>query len=370
VANVWLGLCLASALAWRLRARAAGESFLGPFARTTPIHAPIGAFVLLSVLACFFSTLPSQSLLEIKGFGTFLLVVFAAALLEDDADVALLVDAWRLTTLYLVLRGFVEWLSGADNLGDRVSGGLSVYMTYAGLLLVFVPLLAGRGATRGLNARARAADLALAAAGALAMVLSLTRSAYLGLGIAAIALALAVRPRLALAVPVVLVAFFFTMPEPVRDRFVSSFDPTDVTMQDRLVMWKGGGAMVADHPLVGVGPGRVKTLYPAYRRAGFVDPHPGHLHSNPVMIAAETGIPSLLAYLAFLVAFFRGAIRNLRASTGGERRGVARGAISAMAAVAVAGLFEYNFGDVEILMATLVVATLPFAGRGGQAAAD
>jgi O-antigen ligase len=369
VANVCLGLCLASALAWRWRARAAGDSFLGPFARTTPLHGPIGAFVLLSVLSCFFSTLPLRSLAEIKGFGTFGLVAFASALLEDDADVALVVDAWRITALYLVLRGFADWLSGANNLDARVSGGLSVYMTYAGLLLVFVPLLAGRGATRGLSGRARAADLALAAAGSLAMALSLTRSAYLGLGIAAIALALAVRPRFALAMPALLVVFFFTMPEAVRDRFVSSFDPTDVTMQDRLVMWKAGGAMVADRPLFGVGPGRVSTLYPVYRRPGFGDPHPGHLHNNLVMIAAETGIPSLLAYLSFLGAFFAGAIRILRSAPAPGPRSVVRGAIAAMAAVAVAGLFEYNFGDVEILMGTLVVATLPFAGRGRPAAA-
>ena len=141
---MFLGLCLASAVAWRLRARAAGESFLGPFARMTPLHGPIGAFVLLSFLSCLFSTLPMRSLVQVKGFGTFLLVVFAAALLEDDKDVAAVVDVWRLTTLYLVLRGFIEWLSGADNLGERVSGGLSAYMTYAGLLLVFVPLLAGQ----------------------------------------------------------------------------------------------------------------------------------------------------------------------------------------------------------------------------------
>ena len=56
-----------------------------------------------------------------------------------------LTDLWRTTTIYLVLRGLVEWLSGADNLGARVSGGLSVYMTYAGLLLVLVPLLGSRG---------------------------------------------------------------------------------------------------------------------------------------------------------------------------------------------------------------------------------
>src|ERR1019366_2066408 len=150
-----------------------------------------------------------------------------------------------------VLRGFIEWLSGADNLGERVSGGLSVYMTYAGLLLVFDPVLAARGASRGRSAGARAADLALAAAGALAMVLSLTRGAYLGLGVAAIALAPAARPRLALAAPVVLAAFFFMMPESVRDRFVSSFDPTDVTMRDRLRVWEGGGGKGGPPPPFG-----------------------------------------------------------------------------------------------------------------------
>jgi hypothetical protein len=41
-----------------------------------------------------------------------------------------------------------------------------------------------------------------------------------------------------------------------------------------------------------------------------------------------------------------------------------------MAAVFAAGMFEYNFGDVEVLMATLVVATLPFAGHPRPAAAD
>ena len=51
--------------------------------------------------------------LQIKGFGTFLLVVFAAALLDDEADVTLVIDPWRITALYLVLRGFAEWFAGS-----------------------------------------------------------------------------------------------------------------------------------------------------------------------------------------------------------------------------------------------------------------
>lgn len=361
VANVCLGLCLASTLAWRWRARARGEDFLGPFRRTTPLHGPIGAFVLLSVLSCLFSTLPSRSIVQVKGFGTFLLVVFAAALLDDAADVKLAVDVWRTTALYLVLRGLVEWLSGAQNLDLRVSGGLSVYMTYAGLLLVFVPLLGARGLSGGARG-ARWADVAVALAGALAMALTLTRGAYVGLAVGVLAVLLAGRPRLALAAPFAIALFFVLMPLPVRDRLASATNLRDVTMNDRVAMWKAGGAMIADRPFFGVGPARVKALYERYRVPGWVDPRPGHLHNNLVMIAAETGIPSLLAYLAFVGAFFAGALRIVRRSPrGAPVRGVALGAVGAMAALFAAGMFEYNFGDVEVLMATLVVATLPFA---------
>ena len=279
-------------------------------------------------------------------------------------------DVWRTTALYLVLRGFAEWISGSPSLDFRIAGGLSVYMTYAGLLLVFVPLLGARGISGG-SPRARWADVAVALAGALAMALTLTRGAYLGLAVGVVAVLLAARPRLALLAPFAIALFFVLMPLPVRDRLASATNPRDVTMNDRVAMWKAGRAMIADHPLTGVGPGRVKPLYPSYRVPGFVNPIPGHLHNNLVMIAAETGIPSLLAYLAFVGAFFLGALRILRrAPRGDPARGVTLGAIGAMAALFAAGMFEYNFGDVEVLMATLVVATLPFAAARSARPAD
>jgi O-antigen ligase len=268
------------------------------------------------------------------------------------------------------LRGLVQWLAGADNLDARVTGGLSVYMTYAGLLLVFVPLLGSRGLSGGRRI-SRIADVTVAAAGAFAIALTLTRSAYLGLAIGLLVVLLAARPRLALVAPFGVALFFVLMPLAVRDRLMSATNPKDVTMNDRVAMWKAGATMIRERPFFGVGPGRVKALYPAYRVSGWVEPRPGHLHNNVVMIAAETGIPSLLAYLWFVGAFFAAALRQVRASARGEPlRGVTLGAIGAMASVFVAGMFEYNFGDVEVLMATLVVATIPFAGRARRAAAD
>ena len=51
-------------------------------------------------------------------------------------------------------------------------------------------------------------------------------------------------------------------------------------------------------------------------------------------------------------------------------RALARGALAANAALFVAGIFEYNFGDVEVLRLMLVVLALPFAAaRGTEPAA-
>jgi len=118
--------------------------------------------------------------------------------------------------------------------------------------------------------------------------------------------------------------------------------------------------MVAERPFFGVGPGRIKELYPVYRQEGFVEPRVGHLHDNVVNVAAETGVPSALAYLAIVAAAFA-AWPLARDRTRPALRALARGALAADAALFVAGIFEYNFGDVEVLRLMLVVLALPFA---------
>jgi O-antigen ligase len=358
--NIGFGLCLVATLGWRIRAVRSGEDFLGPFRRTSPLYGPIAAFVLLSIAACFFSTLPSRSLEEIKGLGTFLILPFTIAFVMDEADLKLILDVWRLTALYLILHGFVELLEGRGGLGERLSGGIS-HMTFSGLLMVLVLMIGCRGLAGGTPRGSRIADLAVASAGAVVLALTMTRNAYLGLLTGVLTLVLVARPRLELLVPPVLLVLYLVAPQAVRDRALSSLDPADETVRDRLAMWKAGARMIADRPLFGVGPGRVKEVYPVYRQPGFFDPHPGHLHNNLVTTAAETGIASALAYLAFVAAFFVHALRRAAAPASPAALAVTRGSLAAMAALFVAGMFEYNFGDVKMLMATLVVSALPFA---------
>ena len=85
-----------------------------------------------------------------------------------------------------------------------------------------------------------------------------------------------------------------------------------------------------------------------------------HLHSNVMQIAAERGIVTLLAWLAFIAAAFVSLLKLAR-PRGSDVRPLAAGALAALAAFFAAGFFEYNFGDSEVTTLLLVVLTLPFA---------
>lgn len=70
----------------------------------------------------------------------------------------------------------------------------------------------------------------------------------------------------------------------------------------RLEIWKSTGAMIADSPLVGVGPGRFIYAYPAYQSSAHARLEPetraDQAHSLVLHTAAENGVPAALLGLA------------------------------------------------------------------------
>jgi len=144
---------------------------------------------------------------------------------------------------------------------------------------------------------------------------------------------------------------------------VSLDDPTNV---DRLAMAVTGLRLIAHHPILGVGPGIVGRIYPAWRAPWGIKEQNSHLHNNLLQIAAERGLLGLALWLWMMAAFVVGAWRVLRHSgPSGAGGPEARAALAALAAFLTMGLFEYNFSDSEVLMALLYVLSLPFAASAG-----
>lgn len=251
----------------------------------------------------------------------------------------------------------------------RPHGLLGHFMTYSGMLMLVVTAAAAQ-----LIYREREWVWPAVAVPALlvALAVTLSRNAWVGAVLGLAVLLMLRRPKLVIVLPVLVTAAMLV--GPVRDRAKSMFDPENVTNRDRVSMLKSGVAMIRDHWLVGVGPNMVPKVYlERYKRADAIDPEdrPGstraHLHNVIVQLAAERGVPALVAWLWFVVVAARDLVRQTRT---GPARALAAGGLAAIVAMLAAGLFEHNFGDSEFLVLFLGLVTLPFAARLGSQSPD
>jgi hypothetical protein len=103
-------------------------------------------------------------------------------------------------------------------------------------------------------------------------------------------------------------------------------------------------------------------VQPAYSdyRSGTAPERIPHLHNNAIQITAERGFAGLLTYFAILGVFGAYAWRALQISPPVVRP-VVIGCLMAVAGVTAAGFFEYNWGDAEVWIVTLVSLSAPFA---------
>jgi O-antigen ligase len=179
----------------------------------------------------------------------------------------------------------------------------------------------------------------------IAILLSLTRMAWITC-LALIGVELMWRrSKWILALPLLPVLLFFLAPLPIRERVTQSIKPSYYSNLERIEMLRVGWEMIKEHPLTGVGPGRIDKLYMSYLSPQ--DPVPayhGHLHNNAVELAAEFGIPVALAALLFVAALFRDLVKASRAARSKGERFASRTALLALIGYLVAGLFEYTYG--------------------------
>jgi putative inorganic carbon (hco3(-)) transporter len=350
-ALVFLIAVLWVASSWRL------ASFRA--ALTHPLTVLATAFAALVALSVAFSLDAGASARALRGLSLLLLVPITIDVVDGVGRARGLLLAVAASGTILALIGIFEAAQGGSDLHNRIRGPLSHYMTLSSLTLIAGCILLafafeGRGWTRALGG---AAVVPFAA-----MLSTLTRGAYVA-AVAAVAAYLAVRrPRGLLVLVPVLAAVYLLLPADLRGRAASIVDPTERTNRDRIAMARAGGRMIADHPISGLGPELVKPYYTLYRDPDAPRWRVPHLHNNVLQIAAESGVFTAAAYVAMVGLFLVRCAALLRVREGSDPRSLtAAAAFLAVVAATVAGFFEYNFGDKEVLMATLPLLALPFS---------
>jgi O-antigen ligase len=237
---------------------------------------------------------------------------------------------------------------------NRATGALGHWMTFSG-----VELLVWCATIPAIPYLSRKWIAAFSVIGA-AIILSNTRGVWLGAvaGLTVAAFGLPRRVLIAVLVPIVIVA---VAASPFIYRRVSmTFDSTLATNYSRLAYLSVGTGMIKDHPLFGVGPGRIDDEFPNHYTGTEIGTfYIGHLHNNILQIAAERGLLCLATFLWFLVELCRSLLLVMKKAAG-VARSVALGSLAALTGFVVSGMTEYNFMDSEVLVLMLFIVSRPF----------
>src|SRR3954452_9827700 len=321
---------------------------------------PMLAYGGATIVSAALSPDPRTSLIDCKQLVLFLLVPLVYRFVGGRRPHTLITVVITCAAVSAVF-GIVQYgILHYDNLGQRPQGTLGHWMTYSGLLMIVIGVAVAR-LVFGHSDRTWAA-LVLPALG-VAVALTFTRGAAVG-ACAAVALLFALKDfRLFAVLPIVAAIFIAVAPGQIARRYASMFNMNDPTVRDRYTMLRIGERMVRAHPLTGVGPNMVQPLYVSYKGSdslvgpdGVTHINP-HLHNDFLQIAAERGLPALALWLWFVVALVRDSWQRFQAG----QRELAATALATVVALLTAGLFEYNFGDSEVLMLFLTIVTLPAA---------
>jgi O-antigen ligase len=324
-----------------------------------PLLLPITAFFLASVLASATAVDPYRSFTDLRSVFEPMFFFLLVNHLMGEARATLLVRVLITVGTLMAVFGLTQSIAkGAD---FRIHGTMSIYMTFAGILML-IALLA---LAQLLFTPRRRASYGLMLASFLliaSLVMTHTRGAWMGLAAGGTLILGFRQKRFLLALPVVAVVIFLASPDSVQQRIRSISDPQDPTARDRLYMWSSGAQIIRDHPWTGVGIGGVKRVYTAYKHPNSLRDQRTHLHSNLMQVAAERGLIGLGCWLWIWVAFYGQAwliYRRLEPDAS-QARALVIGSLASVTGFHVAGLTEYTFGDSEVIMLVYFLMALPY----------
>ncbi len=329
----------------------------------SPADAGATAWAIALVLAALFALDRTASLGRLHKLAFPFLAGVAATCARDERAGRRAVAIALVSLGGAAVWGLVGFVLRGASFHSRARGPVGHYLTFAGQLAIGASL----AIAIVLVARDRRWRIGAAVAASLAgaaLVATFTRSSWLGLlGASAVMLVL-VQPWALVGLAMVVLLLVKFAPGDYGARLLSVFDLSSKWNEQREYMWQAGVRMFRDHPITGVGLEDLHALYERYRSRAATEPA-GHLHSVPVQVAATMGTVGLIALAVLFATLALTAAHRLRARvrSGGLGAALALGATGALVAFAIAGLFEWNLGDEEVLHPLYALIGLAWAAR-------
>ncbi|MCM3872225.1 MAG: O-antigen ligase family protein [Pyrinomonadaceae bacterium] len=237
----------------------------------------------------------------------------------------------------------------------RASGWTRHYETFSEILQILAQLALGLGLANlrnhGPNLRFK---LAAVAGALLAVGITLTamRTVLVAFTVGACVMTIrAVRGKARLLIPAALLLVLALGAFVVwQTRAHQALMLRDDSASLRLTIAKLGVSRIMIHPVFGHG---MDAMHRHWNEWGFPGKDMVGLHSTPLQLAFDRGLPALVLWLWIMVAFWRittRAERGFRDSADTNRYGLLLGATGSIAGFFASSLVNYNFGDGEVAL--------------------
>ncbi|HTQ56313.1 MAG TPA: O-antigen ligase family protein [Bryobacteraceae bacterium] len=348
--------------------------------RLPRIWLPLSLFLVGTLLSLALSPDPAAGLPQVRKIFVFTILLLVFSTLRDARTIRWLFLCWAGAGAIISLRGFVQFGRKVQEahaagqsfydyyVGERITGFMSHWMTFGGQEMIAFLMTAAFLFFACIHRKRAWIWFTCTLLMAVALLLGFTRSIWLASAGAGAYLLWFWKRWIAMAVPVVLLLIALLAPASIRERFSSMLRPGKIdSNQHRIVTWRTGLEMIRTHPWFGLGPEEVKLQFNRYVPADIPRPLPegwyGHLHNIYLQYAAERGIPTMLTMLWMLILILYDCCRRAWRLPPGrtDQKFVLHGTAAVVIATMIAGCFEYNLGDSEVLTMFLVVVGCAYA---------
>ncbi|MFN3133963.1 MAG: O-antigen ligase family protein [Candidatus Kryptonium sp.] len=304
------------------------------------------AFIVVEILSAIFSEYSSEAFYHARRVLLILVFYMAIFVFKDVRKiyntifglgiVAAIVSVIEIVVYYI--RPDIVWL-----------GVFQISMTAGELKMMILLLLFPLYLDREIAFKKRALILLIIAPIYLTFLLTFVRSAWLGFAVGLLVIVF-LRYRYFFPGWVFLVAvFYFFFPLKYQYAQFSDVAKSETTVA-RYMMWKTGFRMFAHRPLLGYGDIDLYKIYLRFRPNPEPDERHGHLHNNFIMWLVLFGIVgfAVLSGLFIKMLFDMFVFYKSFALTPMLRDFILAG-IGVFFAFHVSGMFEWSFGDAEIM---------------------
>jgi len=304
------------------------------------------AFVLVELLSAVFSDYKTEAFIHARR--VLLVAVFYMSLFAFR-------DVKRVQNT-LILLGFISALVSVIEIivyylkPDVIwLGVFQISMTSGELKMLTLLLLFPLYLDREISFKNRALVLLLIAPVYLTFLLTFVRSAWFGFLVGLLLIVL-LRYRYFLPGWVFLaLVFYFYFPLKYKYAHISEVTKSETTVA-RYMMWKTGMRMFAQRPLLGYGDIDLYKIYIKFRPNPAPDERHGHLHNNFVMWLVLFGIIGFVVIVGlFIKILFDLVILYKKSAHVPFLRDVVLAGIGSFFAFHVSGMFEWSFGDAEVM---------------------